>query len=348
MIASPPIGIAGVAVEVGDRPVSVEEFSEASDLPLAVVLDKLGFKQLLRWGDGPGPDDAALRVCVRALGGLDPRELGAIITLMHPNHGEQEVHGYGTLLKERLGATRAEVLDVADTCASVTLALQLARDLLAAEPELRHVLVVGVVVMLDGVDLSNPTTLWMANISDGAGAILVSRNPDLDNVLLATAHACDASFIDDVLSTSPYAAEPATYRARFRRLLPRRVEVPDKDGFKRRLDKLSQPMYIQTIRDALAASGFRPDQLDLVGANTMKPSMWRGILDAFKLDPATQMYHQDKGHVAFLDQFLCLQQVREERRLPQGGVLALSTAGVGFHWTATVIAFKGPRVEGSR
>ena len=78
----------------------------------------------------------------------------------------------------------------------------------------------------------------------------------------------------------------------------------------------------------------------------MKPSMWARILRALELDPASQIYDEENGHVAFLDQFLRIRQVREERRLPQGGVLVLATGGVGFHWTATTVAFKGSRLDG--
>jgi pimeloyl-ACP methyl ester carboxylesterase len=70
-------------------------------------------------------------------------------------------------------------------------------------------------------------------------------------------------------------------------------------------------------------------------------------LTPLELDPATQIYDEESGHVTFLDQFLRVRQVREERRLPHGGVLVLVTGGVGFHWTATTVAFKGPRLEGT-
>jgi 3-oxoacyl-[acyl-carrier-protein] synthase-3 len=109
---------------------------------------------------------------------------------------------------------------------------------------------------------------------------------------------------------------------------------------------VSQAGYVRAVRESLRASGFEDRELDLLGANTMKPSMWARILRALELDSATQIYDEESGHVAFLDQFLRIRQVREERRLPQGGVLVLATGGVGFHWTATTVAFKGPRLEG--
>lgn len=98
-----------------------------------------------------------------------------------------------------------------------------------------------------------------------------------------------------------------------------------------RLDPVSQAAYVRAVRESLRASGFEGRELDLLGANTMKPSMWARILRDLELDPATQIYDEESGHVAFLDQFLRIRQVREERRLPQGGVLVLTTGGVGFH-----------------
>ena len=251
------------------------------------------------------------------------------------------------VVRERLGAVNAEVIEVLDTCASITLALQMCRELFLSESRLQHALIVGMVNVWNLVDYGYPVTRWASAISDGCGALLVSRNPDLDNVLLETSHFCNPEFIDDVVLSSPgISLEAITYKKRFRRLLPQRLDMRDPESFKIWLDPVSQVGYVRAVRDSLRASGFEDRELDLLGANTMKPSMWARILRALELDPTTQMYDEEIGHVAFLDQFLRIQQVREERRLPQGGVLVLTTGGVGFHWTATTVAFKGPRLEG--
>lgn len=341
---APPIGIAGVSTELSEYKLTSDVFSKMSDIPQQIVEQKLGIKQILRWGEGD-PDAAAFRCAWRALAGLDPRELDMIISIVHPPHPEQELYGYGSLLKQVLGAENAEVLDVDDTCASITLAMQLARNIFVSEPHVQHILLAGVVTLGDLVNLSNDRTTWMANLSDGAGAMLLSRNPKLDNVLLETAQRCDPQFIDDVGSVSPYLPEPISYKQRFRRFLPVHLDVIHKEHMKERLDKVSLPNYQAVIRDSLIASGLGPHDVDLIGTNTMKPSMWNALLAEFKLEPRTQMYLSDVGHVGFIDQFLYVQRTREHRRLPQGGVLVLSTAGVGFHWTATTIAFKGPRLE---
>lgn len=340
------IGIGGVRVELADSGISSAEFARYSGIPQEVVERKLGFKTLRRWGEGPGAEAGCLTACRRALGDLDPARLGAIITVVHPQHGEFDAYGYVNTLRDKLGAENAEVFDIADTCASVLLALQMARELLLAEPELECVLIAGILQMADAIDMSNPTTTWMANLSDGAGAMLVSRDAQLDNVLLETAHLSDPQFIDDVVYTSPYETRIATYRERYRRLLPRSFHVVDKDGMKNRLDRVSLPNYVKAIQQSLERSGFRPDEVDLIGANTMKPSMWQAMLDPFKLEPRSQMYLDDVGHMGYLDQMLYVQRVRERRRLPGGGVLVLTTAGVGFHWLATTVAFKGPRLAG--
>lgn len=342
---SPPIGIAGIAVELADLGVDSEEFARMSNIPVTVVESRLGFRKVFRWGDGHGPIEAGVRSASRALAGLDASEIDLICTLMSPYHPEQEIYGYGAILRDALGAGRAELLDVANTCASVTLGLKTVRELMLSEPEIRNVLIVGVISMFDNVDLSNPRTTWLANLSDGAGAMMVRRDPQLDNVVLETAQVVDARFIDDVAFTSPYLEEPISYRARFRRFLPAHFDVVDKASFKERMDDVALPNFIRAAHESVARSGFEADQVDYVGANTMKPSMWNALLEAFALRPEEQIHFNDEGHVGYLDQFLFLRSLREERRLPQGGVAVLATPGVGFHWTVTTVAFKGPRLE---
>lgn len=315
-----------------------------SNIPVEVIERRLGFRQTFRWGDGRGPMAAGVRCASRALAGLDPSEIDVICTIAHPYHPEREIYGYGALLQDALGAGRAELLDVADTCASITLGLQTVRELMLCEPYVRNVLVVGVLSMFDNVDLSNPHTTWMANISDGAGAMLVRRDAQLDNVVLETAQVVDAQFIDDVAFASPYMEEPITYRARFRRFLPAHVEVLNKESMKERLDDVALPSFIRAVRESLARSGFAAEQLDYLGANTMKPSLRQGLLGAFGLDPDRQISLADAGHVGYLDQLLFLQNLRDERRLPDGGVAVLATPGVGFQWTVTTLGFKGQRL----
>jgi 3-oxoacyl-[acyl-carrier-protein] synthase-3 len=248
------------------------------------------------------------------------------------------------MLQDTLGAERAELLDIADTCASVTLGLQTVRELMLGDPHIRNALIVGVLTMFDNVDLSNPRTTWMANLSDGAGAMLVRRDAQLDNVVLETAQIVDARFIDDVAFASPYLEETISYRARFRRFLPAHVDVVDKESFKQRLDEVALPSFVRAVRESLQRSGFAVDDIDYLGANTMKPSLWHALLDAFGLRADQQISFAEAGHAGYLDQVMFLQRLRDERRLPHGGVAVLATPGVGFQWTVTTMAFKDPRL----
>lgn len=341
-----PIGIAGAHVEPGDRPLTSEEFFQLSGIPAEVVEKKLGFKRLVKWGE-LGMHRALVKACGQALGGLDPRKVDVLITLLSAPHVEGEVYGYGNLLKDRIGASNAEVLDVNDACASSCLALQLARDLLLAEPHLRNVLVAGMLAVEDAIDMANPATTWVANISDGAGAVLVQRNPDLDNVVLETAQHTDVRFVNDVVfSPSDPRYGTVTHKQRYRGYATRRIDVVDKDAMKARLDPVALESFCKPIYTSLERSGLRPGQMDMLGANHMKPSLWKGILDHLKLDPKAQIYLDDNGHLSFLDQYVYLQRVRAERRLPEGGVLVLASPGIGFLWAATTVVFKGPRTEG--
>lgn len=339
-----PIGLAGIATEIADLRIDSEEFARISNIPGDVVENRLGFRQMFRWGDGRGPVASGVRCAARALGGLDANEIDVICTMAHPYHPEREIYGYGALLQDALGATRAELLDIANTCASLTLGLQTVRELMLCQPEIRNVLLVGVLSMFDNVDLSNPRTTWMANLSDGAGAMVLRRDGQLDNVVLETAQVVDAQFIDDVAFSSPYLDEPITYRSRFRRFIPAHVDVVNKASFKERLDEVALPSFIRAVRESLARSGLAADSVDYLGANTMKPSLWNALLDAFGLNREDQIALPDAGHVGYLDQLLFVQSLREERRLPYGGVATLATPGVGFQWTVTTIGFNGPRL----
>ena len=215
-----PIGIAGVCVEVGDRVLTSEEFSQLSGLPREVIEEKLGFTSLRRWSGARDEQAVLVDASVQAMAGLDPRRLDLIVCLLHPFHLEADVYGLGVVVRERLGAVNAEVIEVLDTCAAVTLALQMCRELFLSEARLQHALIVGLVNLWNLLDYGYPATRWASAISDGCGALLVSRNPDQDNVLLDNSYFCNPEFIDDVIISSPKLGETINFKKRFRRLLP--------------------------------------------------------------------------------------------------------------------------------
>ena len=173
---APPIGIAGVSVEVGDRVVTSEEFSRLSGLPRDVIEEKLGFTNLRRWSGVRDDQTALVDASVRAIAGLDPRRLDLIVCLLHPFHWEADVYGLGVVVKERLGAVNAEVTEVLDTCASVTLALQMCRELFLSEPRLHHALIVGLVSIWNLLDYGHPATRWASAISDGLSPVAASTD----------------------------------------------------------------------------------------------------------------------------------------------------------------------------
>jgi 3-oxoacyl-[acyl-carrier-protein] synthase-3 len=343
----PPVGIAGVHVELGEDVLTAKDFGRQTGIPSDIVVQKLGFHNLARWGL-TGHLTALRKACAGALGGLDPAKVDVVMSMVSPPHTEAEIYGYATKVRDLLGCTNADVLDVTDACTSSCLTIQLARELLIAEPHLKNVLIVGMLAVWDAVDITNPTTTWIANISDGAGAMLIQRNPDLDNVILETGQTSHAEFMYDTVFTPGDAKRwgVVTHKQRYRKYAPRRFDVVDKEAMKKRLDPVAQPAFVEAMDQSLKASGLGRKDVDYLGLNHMKPSLWKSILAEFGKDPSSQIYLSEFGHTSFLDQFTYVERIREEGRLPEGGILVLGTPGIGFHWAATTVAFKGPRTRG--
>ncbi|HEY3901872.1 MAG TPA: 3-oxoacyl-[acyl-carrier-protein] synthase III C-terminal domain-containing protein [Chthoniobacter sp.] len=175
-----PIGIRGLGTALP------EKFSPLADLPLISPVDRLasfGF-------EGAWISDDPTRLAVQAArsalvdAGIDAEEIDVLLTagaLPEAHHRSSTAPTGGVLdcfcysaswLQEELGLDRAAVCGIAQQgCAGVFSALRTARALLAAEPELNHVLCVGA----DALPAGACREILYNVISDAACAVVVSR-----------------------------------------------------------------------------------------------------------------------------------------------------------------------------
>lgn len=138
------------------------------------VIDKLeaGSGIRRRWyaGDGQATSDLALPAARQALSraGRAPKEVDLI--LLGTDTPDYLTPATSTVLQAKLGAVNAGTFDVGCACASFPTALATAAGLIATNPALRTVLVVGAYLMHRLADPDDPTIFFYG---DGAGAAVI-------------------------------------------------------------------------------------------------------------------------------------------------------------------------------
>lgn len=329
-------GIAGVGTYLPPRVRTAAEISERTGIPESVIKEKFGIREVRV----PGPDDhvsvMAVRAACAALGDFPPTELDLVL-YCGSELKDHIVWSAASEVTRRLGATRAAAFEVYALCAGAPIALKTVRGLMAEDERIRSVLVVAAARENDLIDYSNPRSRFMINFGAGAGAFLILR--DHPNPVLGAALKTDPSCSRDVvMPAGGTAGGPcgAPFGSGANAL-----DVPDPEGMKRRLDRVSLGNFLEVARQAL--SGAKTSRPDFVALTHVKRSMHRSLLEALGVPEGGSVYLEDTGHVQAADQALALQRGLERGLVRPGQVVLLLAAGTGYTWSAAAIRWEESR-----
>ncbi len=327
--------IRSLGVYLPEGRMGAAELARLADLPLEVVREKLGILEK----PVPGPEDHPAEMAVRAgAQALEAARLGGeavdwVISIVE-EYKDYPVWATAPYLALRLGAHRAQGLDLNQKCASFLGALEVARGLFATRPGVRAVLVAGGYRNGDLIDYRDPQVRFMYDLAPGGGAALLTREgPGLR--LLGLAHRMDPELALAVKvpvgGTRAPLEDPKAFRLR----------VEDPERMKARLEARSIPTFLEVIREALMEAGYTEADLDYLALLHMKRSAHRAVLEGLGLREEQSIYLEAYGHLGQLDPILSLWLAAREGRLREGGLVALAAAGVGYFYGAAVLRVEG-------
>src|SRR5258708_18630525 len=152
--------------------------------------------------------DLAQRAAERALtrAGRSASEIDLII--LGTDSPDYITPATSVVLQAKLGAKNAGTFDVGCACASFPTAISSAAGLMATNPALKCVLVVGVYLMHKLADAKDPMVFFYG---DGAGAAVLERSDEPG--FIAAAFAADGSYAKNWLIPAGGTVEPATAAA---------------------------------------------------------------------------------------------------------------------------------------
>lgn len=314
-----PIGIAGIGYYVPEGSHDSAYIARETGIPEEVIREKFGIRRKARAAAGEQVSEMAVKAAKAALGEHDPAEVDMVIY-----HGSEYkdhiVWPIASYIQHQIGARRAFAYGVMALCASATVSLKIARDMLVADPELKTVLLVAATKEANLIDYANPRSRFLYNIADGAGAVLLKRGHST-NLLLASALVSDGQFARDVVIPAG-----STH-----------LDVPNPESMKARLDPMSYANFMGVIRTAVTRSGYTMQDIRFLAATHMKRSIQKMLLRDLGLAEEQSFYLEDFGHVQSADQYIALKEGERLGRLKPGDLAVLVAAGIGYTWGASVV-----------
>jgi 3-oxoacyl-[acyl-carrier-protein] synthase-3 len=330
-----PVGIAAVGTYIPQTYITAAEIAERTGIPEEVIVTKFGLERK----PVPGPEDHPGAMSVRAAhaalerGNIDPEEIDVVLCTTE-EWKEYPLQTAGIKLAYDLGARRAWAIDVQMRCGTTIGALKLAKALMLSDPTVKTVLIAGGYSNGDLVDYANLRSRFLINLSSGAGALVLRRDYPR-NVLLESAVIVDGSFSLDVIIPAGGTIEALTAEAIAAGR--NKLDVPDPEGMKQRLDTLSMSNFLKVIDMALEASGYGRGDIDYLNILHMKRSAHDYVLRELGLRQDQTYYLSQFGHIGQQDQMLSIEKGLESGRLKDGDLMVMVAAGIGYAWGASVV-----------
>ncbi|MFJ7406051.1 MULTISPECIES: 3-oxoacyl-ACP synthase [unclassified Lysinibacillus] len=329
------VGIVSTGIYIPQTKMTSSEIAHLSSIPEHIIRQKMGIHEK----PIPGEQDHTVQMGIWAAqealqkAGIEPKTIDVVIYIGE-EHKEYPLWTASIKMQDELGAVNAWAFDVQLRCGTTIMALKLAKSLMESDEAIHTVLLAGGYRNVDFIDYHNPRTRFMYNLGAGGGAIVLQKNYDRNHLLEADIMT-DGSFSEDVVVPVGGTKKPLTPEHLAQNLY--QLDVLDPVGMKERLEQKSLNNFLKVIRSSLAKSGLREENINYLAMLHMKKSAHAYILSELGLQGEQSIYLENYGHIGQIDQILSLQLALEEKRIHDGDIVTLVSAGIGYVWGAITI-----------
>ena len=270
--------------------------------------------------------DLAVRAARDALarGGVSAEELDLVVVgTDSPDHVTPAT---SVIVQRKLGATRAGTFDVGCACASFPTALAAASGLIATNPWMKHVLVVGAYMMHKLSDPADPMTFFYG---DGAGAALLG--PANAPGVMSAAFRADGAFADYWNIASGGTAEPASEES----VRAGRTKVRMKEKYPPEVNDEGWPALVRMVADR---NGFAIGDIDRVIFTQVRKRTIDKVMAKLELPlERTHTVMEKWGYTGSACIPMALHDAIEHGRVRPGNLVVLVGSGVGYNQAAIAL-----------
>ncbi|HEV8353039.1 MAG TPA: 3-oxoacyl-ACP synthase [bacterium] len=305
----------------------------ATGIPRDVVERKFGLRQKHVAAAGEHVSDMAIAAARAALEEVDRGEIGAVI-YFGSAHKDYYLWSVAPKIQFELGLSSAFTFELMDTSACGPVALKVARDMLAADPDLRAILLAGASREAEVINYRNERSRFAFSFADGAAAAVLRRG-EAGHEVLASSIATDGSFWRDVLIPAGGTVHRASGETVERGM--HFLDVMDPQGMKARLDPIALDRFVGVIAQAVERSHATVADIRYLAVLHMKRSLFEALLRALGLEESQSFYLADYGHMSAIDPFVSMVEGERAGRLRSGDLVVAVSGGTGYSWAATAI-----------
>lgn len=296
-----------------------QRFPEPADF-----VDKMEASTSIRrrwWApDDQATSDLAVRAARQALENAGRRPEDVDLIILGTDSPDYLTPATSVVVQEKLGAKNAGTFDVGCACASFPTGFATAAGLIAANPSLKTVLVIGVYLMHR---LAAPDDPMIFFYGDGAGAAVLE--PSSEPGFVNAAFQADGAYASYWGIYSGGTAEPATEESiRAGRTTVKLVQ--------RYPPEINHEGWPRLVRRLAKEGGFALSDIDfLIFTQVRKPSIELVMADLGLPMERTHTVMEEWGYTGSACVPMALHDAREKGKIKSGDLVVLIGSGVGYN-----------------
>ncbi len=230
------------------------------------------------------------------------------------------------VLQHKLGARNAGTFDIGCACASFPTGIASASGLIATNPSIRTVLVVGAYLMHK---LADPDDPMMFFYGDGAGAAIVQAGDTPG--FIGAAFQADGAYADYWSIPAGGTKEPATEAS----VRAGRTRVQMTERYPPEVNHEGWPRLVRTLS---ASNGFSISDIDfIIFTQVRKPSIELVMADLGLPMCRTHMVMEEWGYTGSACIPMALDDALRKDRIARGSLVVLVGSGVGYNQAAVAL-----------
>ena len=296
-----------------------QRFPEPADF-----VDKMEASTSIRrrwWApDDQATSDLAVRAARQALENAGRRPEDVDLIILGTDSPDYLTPATSVVVQEKLGARNAGTFDVGCACASFPTGFATASGLIAANPSIRTVVVIGVYLMHR---LAAPDDPMIFFYGDGAGAAVLE--PSSEPGFINAAFQADGAYASYWGIYSGGTAEPASEESiRAGRTTVKLVQ--------RYPPEINHEGWPRLVRRLAKEGGFPLSDIDfLIFTQVRKPSIELVMADLGLLMERTHTVMEEWGYTGSACVPMALHDAREKGKIKSGDLVVLIGSGVGYN-----------------
>lgn len=331
------VGIVGVGTYLPSKKMTAKEISEKTNGVWSeeAIINKLGIVEKFIPGEDDGTQEMGVKAALNCLKNcnVDPKDIDVILCIGE-EWKEYPLTTSALYIQDRIGAVNAWGIDVQNRCCTCVSAMQIARDMLIAEDNIKTIMIVGGYRNGDFVDYSDKNMSMMYDLGAGGGALIMQKGVT-KNLLLGSKIIADGSIsrtagceIGGI--NNPFTKDNIEEGYKSLRLM-------DPVKMKARLNEVSMPNWFKCIDEALKEAHLTRKDITYLDVLHMKRSGHLSMLKDLGLNENQTTYLENYGHIGQIDQILSLEIGLKEGKIKSGDVVCMIAAGIGYVWSANII-----------